>query len=70
MSTDKQSDDVDMDEVEALDEDVELDSFLDEMELEDKKKMMEQSARRRIEDLHEERRLREQLNDDYPEDLD
>ena len=70
MSTDKQSDDVEMDEVEALDEDIELDSFLDDMEIEDKKKMMEQSARRRIEDLHEERRLREQLNDDYPEDLD
>jgi len=70
MSTDKQSEDVEMDEVEALDEEVELDSFLDDMEIEDKKKMMEQSARRRIEDLHEERRLREQLNDDYPEDLD
>ena len=70
MSTDKQSDDVEVDDVEALDEDVELDSFLDDMELEDKKQMLEQSARRRIEDLHEERRLREQLNDDYPEDLD
>lgn len=69
MSTEKQSDEVEMDDVDALDEDVELDSFLDDMEIEDKK-MMEQSARRRIEDLHEERRLREQLNDDYPEDLD
>lgn len=70
MSTDKQSDDTDMDEVEALDEDIELDSFLDDMEIEDKKQLLEQSARRRIEDLQEERRLREQLNDDYPDDLD
>lgn len=70
MSTDKQSDDVEMEEVEVLDDDVALDSFLDDMELEDRKKQLEQSARRRIEDLHEERRLREQLNDDYPEDLD
>lgn len=70
MSTEKQSDEIEMDDVEALDEEVELDSFLDDMEIEDKKKLMEQSARRRIEDLHEERRLREQLNDDYPEDFD
>ena len=70
MSTEKQSDEIEMDDVEALDEEVELDSFLDDMEIEDKKKLMEQSARRRKEDLHEERRLREQLNDDYPEDFD
>ena len=70
MSTDKQSDEIEMEEIEALDEDIGLDSFLDDMETEDKKKMIEQSARRRIEDLHEERRLREQLNDDYPDDLD
>jgi hypothetical protein len=70
MSTDKQSDEIEMEEIEALDEDIGLDSFLDDMETEDKKKLIEQSARRRIEDLHEERRLREQLNDDYPDDLD
>ena len=70
MSTEKQSDEIDLDEIEALDEDVELDSFLDDMEDEDKKQMMAQSARRRIEDLHEEKRLREQLNDDYPDDFD
>lgn len=70
MSTDKQSDEIDMDDIEALDEEVELETFLDVMEDKDKKKLIEQSARRRIEDLHEERRLREQLNDDYPDDLD
>jgi len=70
MSTEKQSDEIDMEDIEALDDEVELDSFLDDMENEDKKQLIEQSARRRIEDLHEERRLREQLNDDYPDDLD
>ena len=61
----RDDDDVD-DEIDSLDDDVELESFLDVMEQKDESRDTELTARRQIEDLLEERRLR-QLLDDYPD---
>ena len=67
MPTNKQSNDTDLDEVDLMDDSPEIDQFLDKMEEKDTEVKSEQTARRKIEDLQEEKRLRQQIDDDFPD---
>lgn len=53
--------------IDVMDDLPELDEFQEKMEEQDSGVDKEQIARRRIEDLLEEKRLRQQIEDDFPE---
>lgn len=72
MATNQKHDDDFDDDVEALEDDIDIDPFLDIMEKQDSKRGKNTSSRRKIEALQEKLRLKKLLEDypDYDYDLD
>jgi peptidoglycan hydrolase CwlO-like protein len=66
MATNQKHDDDFDDDIEALEDDIELDPFLDVMEKQDSKRSKTDSSRRKIEALQEKLRLKKLL-EDYPD---
>ena len=66
MGTNREHDDVGDDDLDNIDEDTEIEPFLDAMELQDSRRAKNKSPRRAIEALQEKKRLRELL-EDYPD---
>ena len=66
MGTNREHDDVNDYDLDSVDEDSDIDPFLDAMELQDSKRAKVKSPRRAIEALQEKKRLKELL-EDYPE---
>ena len=67
MATNQNHDDDFDDDIDLIDDDTDLDPFLDVMEKQNSKRAKDNSARRRIEALQEKMRLKKLLEDDYPE---
>jgi peptidoglycan hydrolase CwlO-like protein len=72
MATNQQNDDDFGDDIDAFDDDINIDPFLDVMETQDSKRGKNTSSRRKIEALQEKLRLKKLLEDfpDYDYDLD
>ena len=66
MGTNREHDDVSDFDLDSVDEDSEIDPFLDAMELQDNQREKARSPRRAIEALQEKKRLKELL-EDYPD---
>ena len=66
MGTNREHDDVSDYDLDSVDEDSDIDPFLDAMELQDTQRAKNKSPRRAIEALQEKKRLKELL-EDYPE---
>ena len=66
MATNRNYDDGFDDDIDAMDDDIEIDPFLDAMETEDSKRQKVKSPRRAIEALQEKLRLKKLL-EDYPD---
>ncbi len=66
MGTNREHDDVNDYDLDSVDEDSDIDPFLDAMELQDSQRGKSKSPRRAIEALQEKKRLKELL-EDYPE---
>ena len=65
MATSRKPDD-DFDDIDALEDDIDIDPFLDAMETQDSKRENANSPRRKIEALKEKERLKKLL-EDYPD---